>query len=121
MDHNIILETSNQLDYFKTTLDLLKQMEIEEVLESNGVVPSNSKTYDFDAMDKGFKAVTGGKKCAIKCTKDDLGLSRDFGDYIQYVNEVMCCLDKDFNFIDCPFRGSCEKSRRKIAYPKISN
>ena len=117
----IISETSNQLDYFKTTLDLLKQMEIEEVLESNGVVPSNSKTYDFEAIDKGFKAVTGGKRCAIKCTKDDLGLSRDFGHYIQYVNEVMCCLDKDFNFIDCPFGGSCEKSRRKIAYPKISN
>ena len=89
------------------------------LLSSNGVTPSNSKTYDFDAMDKGFKAVTGGKKCAIKCTKDKL--SRDFGSYVQYVNEVMCCLDKDFNFIDCPFGGSCEKSRREIAYPEIRN
>ena len=114
-------ETSNQFDYFKTTLDLLKQMEIQETLASKGVVPSNSKTYDFEDMDEGFKAVTGGKKCAIKCTKDDLGLSRYFGDYFQSVNEVMCCLDKDFNFMDCPFGGSCEKSRRKIAYPKIKN
>jgi len=81
-----------------------------ENLQGVGVVPSNSDTYSLKQIRDGFDIVTkAGGACEIKCAQGDLGLNYGDDIEVQYIIEVMCCLDKQFQFIDCP--GVVEKTQ----------
>lgn len=126
----------------------------------SGIAPSNDRTYDLDDFIRGFEDITGGLECEIKCAEGayytypysaplmhshlrwcailylnncHLGdLHESFANLkVQYIQEVMCCMDKSFNFIECPNANSkltypnipvrmCQPNV-PIAYPKISH
>jgi len=95
-------DLSTEHKYFEKTLNLRNDMNVLESLEGVGVVPSNTDTYSLKQFRDGFDIVTKtGGACEIKCAQGDLGMA--YGDIdVQYIIEVMCCLDKEFQFIDCP-------------------
>jgi len=87
--------------YFEKTLDIRANMNVLANLEGVGVIPSDTTTYSLRQFRDGFDIVTKtGGACEIKCAQGDLGGT--YGTDVQYIIEVMCCLDKQFNFVDCP-------------------
>ena len=104
-------------------------MDIINNLKKSGIVPSNDKTYELDDFIRGFEDITGGSECEIKCAEGLFSIYLSYiwsynwysGDLhesfanlnVQYIQEVMCCMDKSFNFIECPNANS------KLAYPNI--
>jgi len=129
---------SNEHLYFEKTLNLHDEMDVENVLKTvQDMIPNNDKTYTLADFEVGFADVTGlsNHQCEIKCVQGDLSTESDgwTTNKIQFIIEVMCCLDKEFNFIPCPTGNS--NVRRgypnvpvtpcrpdiPIAYPKISH
>jgi len=103
---------STEYKYFEKTLEIHEDMDIINSLMKSGIMPSNDQTYDLDDFIKGFEDITGGYECEIKCAEGDLHES--FSNLkVQYIQEVMCCMDKSFNFIACP------NSNSKLEYPNI--
>jgi len=103
---------SSEYKYFEKTLEIHEDMDIINNLMRSGIIPSNDKTYELNEFIKGFQEITGGSECEIKCAEGDLHES--FSNLkVQYIQEVMCCMDKSFNFINCP------KSNSQFTYPNI--
>lgn len=106
-------DEQNSADFFNFVVTLSKDVyRVFDFLSDNGIAPSDSKTHDFqdihNAMEKSFGKgeVT---KFKINCMKDEEGNT--------YLNDVMLCIDKDYNPIDCKFHTGTSCPETGILYP----
>lgn len=106
-------DKQNSADFFSLVVDLSKNVyNIYDILSSEGIVPSDSKHYTLEqihsAITKNFGkgSVT---KFKVNCQRDESGNS--------YFNDVLICLDKNYNPMDCRFSVTSKCPSSGIRYP----
>ncbi|CAB4004385.1 ribonuclease Oy [Paramuricea clavata] len=77
--------------YFDTGLQLNRKYDILSMLNDAKIVPSKTATYKLDDFREAVQKKTGHKPILHCCKKDSK----------QRVQEIMICMDKKLNLIDC--------------------
>lgn len=110
---------NSELKYFSMGLELSKQYSLNEILQKNDIVPSNTIQYTIVDINNAIKGELGADP-VISCKKEDGGVS--------YISDVRICLTKDLKPANCDgivartdFDGqsiltSCNKAK-DITYP----
>ena len=96
---------NTQFNYFNYTLNLHYSAEVQNNLQDNSILPSDSKTYTRTTVSNAFRNAWGVTPELVCNTVS--GRS--------YLAEVRICYNKNFGFMNCPNVGSCPTSN--IYYP----
>eukprot|EP01117_Protostelium_nocturnum_P001760 TRINITY_DN1217_c0_g1_i1.p1 TRINITY_DN1217_c0_g1~~TRINITY_DN1217_c0_g1_i1.p1 ORF type:complete len:229 (+),score=64.99 TRINITY_DN1217_c0_g1_i1:29-715(+) len=99
----------NELKFFTTALKLHDQVDVPKVLSAQGIVPSNSKSYEFSKINSAVKSAYG-VDAVFGCTSSNL-------------NTMVFCFDKNLKLQQCPSNlkpngGAC---RSTVKFPVIQH
>ena len=97
---NLAIDIDNPIDeFFRAVITLANSVDLYHILDTNGIVPSENKTYTREDFTKALKNGLNITKAKIVCS---------FSKKKQYIEAMYLCLDLDYKFIDCP--ESADKS-----------
>ena len=89
--HGTCARMSSQREYFETTIRLVKDMDIMNVLEKDGIVPDNEKRVNLNSMLNSIEKGVGHRPFVV-CKQ-------------QYIQEMRFCFDKDLKGYNCKSRN----------------
>lgn len=82
---------------------------VYDMLEKNGIVPSDERSYSHSQIQRAFKDAYGVNEVHIECVRDESGKP--------YFSSVMLCLDKNYNPINCTSNSESGCPANEIRYP----
>lgn len=98
-----VASISGQYNYFSSTVDRVKRMQILDTLKAAGIVPSKSRYYSAVDIQNALRQIHGASKVQIDC-------DYEHDQPIPILKGINFCFDSSMKPIDCWTKNKCSRN-----------